>query len=94
MSTVSVREFSYNPSAIFSRVEQGEAIEVTRHGNVIAMLLPASGPLNRYSSLVARGIIRLKMTTSSDLDRLRQYDIPADVSPLDILLAEREEDER
>lgn len=58
------------------------------------MLLPASGPLNRYSSLVARGIIRLKLTTGRDLDRLQRYDIPADVSPLDVLLAEREEDER
>lgn len=26
MSTISVREFSYNPSAVFARVEKGEAI--------------------------------------------------------------------
>ncbi|MBB4697845.1 type II toxin-antitoxin system Phd/YefM family antitoxin [Paractinoplanes abujensis] len=37
MSSVSVREFSYNPSAMFTRVEQGETIEVTRHGKVIAV---------------------------------------------------------
>jgi antitoxin (DNA-binding transcriptional repressor) of toxin-antitoxin stability system len=55
MSAVSVREFSYNPSAMFSRVEQGETIEVTRHGKVIAVLLPGSGTLGRYSSLVAKG---------------------------------------
>ncbi|GAA0331496.1 type II toxin-antitoxin system Phd/YefM family antitoxin [Actinoallomurus spadix] len=94
MSTVSVREFSYNPSAIFARVEQGETIEVTRHGNVIALLLPGSGTLGRYSALVARGVLRLKSTTTNDLDRLPHYSVPADVSPVELLLAEREEDDR
>ena len=41
MSTVSVREFAYNPSAMFARVEKGETIEVTRHGKVIAGLISA-----------------------------------------------------
>jgi prevent-host-death family protein len=94
VSSVSVREFSYNPSGMFARVEQGEAIEVTRHGRVIAVLLPGSGTLGRYSDLVARGVIRLKATTTSDLDRVRRYDVPAGVSPLDVLLTERDEDDR
>jgi prevent-host-death family protein len=94
MSAVSVREFSYNPSAIFNRVERGETIEVTRHGKVIAVLLPGSGTLGRYSSLVARGLIRLKSTTTTDFGRIPRYDVPADVSPLDLLLAERDEDYR
>ena len=94
MSSVSVREFSYNPSAMFSRVEQGEAIEVTRHGKVIAVLLPGTGGLGRYSSLVARGLIRLKATTTADLDRLPSYEVPADTSPLDLLLDARAEDDR
>jgi hypothetical protein len=56
---------------------------------------PAPGEsINRFASLVARGAIRPKMTAGEVLDRLRQYDIPVDVSPLDILLAEREADER
>jgi antitoxin (DNA-binding transcriptional repressor) of toxin-antitoxin stability system len=59
MSTISVREFSYNPSAVFARVEGGEAIQVTRHGNVIAILLPGSGASERYAGLVAQGQIRL-----------------------------------
>jgi antitoxin (DNA-binding transcriptional repressor) of toxin-antitoxin stability system len=54
MRTISVRE-SYNPSAVFARVEKGEAIEVTRHGNVIARLSPAGGPKERYVHLVAQG---------------------------------------
>jgi prevent-host-death family protein len=94
MSSVSVREFSYNPSSMFARVEQGETIEVTRHGKVIAVLLPGSGTLGRYAPLVAKGLIKLKATTTSDLDQITEYVIPPDVSPLDILLASREEDER
>jgi len=93
MSRVPVREFSYNPSGMFARVEQGETTEVTRHGRVIAVLLPGSGALGRYTDLVAKGIIRLKATTSSDLDRLPRYAVPADVSALDVLLAERAQDE-
>jgi antitoxin (DNA-binding transcriptional repressor) of toxin-antitoxin stability system len=94
MSTVSVREFSYNPSAMFARVERGETIQVTRHGVVIAVLLPGSGTLGRYSSLVAKGLIRLKATTTSDLRQIPQYAVPAGSSPLDLLLAERAEDRR
>lgn len=73
MSSVSVREFSYNPSGMFARVEQGETIEVTRHGKVIAVLLPGSGTLGRYAPLVTRGVIKLKSTTTSDLDRVPHY---------------------
>lgn len=95
MSTISVREFSYNPSAVFARVEKGEAVQVTRHGNVIAILLPGSGPVSRYADLVAQGKIRLKAATTSDLDRFPLYELPPDVpSPLELLLAEREEDDR
>lgn len=94
MSQVSVREFSYNPSSMFARVEQGETIQVTRHGKVIAVLLPGAGGLDRYSPLVAKGLIRLKATTTSDLDRLPRPDVPADASPLHVLLASRAEDDR
>ncbi|MGW1405726.1 type II toxin-antitoxin system Phd/YefM family antitoxin [Streptomyces sp. NPDC002403] len=93
MSTISVREFSYNPSAVFARVEKGEAIQVTRHGNVIAILLPGTGASERYA-LVAKGQIRLKPATTADLDRLPVCEPPEGVSPLDILLAEREDDPR
>jgi antitoxin (DNA-binding transcriptional repressor) of toxin-antitoxin stability system len=94
MSTVSVREFSYNPSGMFARVEQGETLEVTRHGKVIAVLLPGSGTLGRYAGLVSKGVIKLKATTTSDLDSIPHYAVPADASPLDLLLAERAEDDR
>jgi prevent-host-death family protein len=94
MSSVSVRELSYNPSAMFNRVERGETIEVTRHGKVIAVLLPGASGLDRYSPLVAKGLIRLKATTTADLDRMPSYDVPAGASPLDLLLETRAEDDR
>jgi prevent-host-death family protein len=94
VSTVSVREFSYNPSAMFARVEQGETIEVTRHGRVIAVLLPGGETLARYVPLVTKGLVKLKGTTTSDLDRIDEISLSDDVSPLDLLLAERAEDDR
>ncbi|MFC9914272.1 type II toxin-antitoxin system Phd/YefM family antitoxin [Streptomyces sp. NPDC127197] len=94
MSTVSVREFSYNPSAIFARVEKGETVQVTRHGNVIAILTPANGPMERYAHLVAQGRIKLKPTTAADRHGMPRYDVPEGVDPLAVLLAEREEDDR
>ncbi|HEX3489556.1 MAG TPA: type II toxin-antitoxin system prevent-host-death family antitoxin [Streptosporangiaceae bacterium] len=94
MSGVSIREFSYNPSAVFARVERGEAIEVTRHGKTIAIVMPGSGILGRYAPLIARGIIRLKPTTTTDLDQIPSFAVPEDASPLEILLAEREADDR
>jgi prevent-host-death family protein len=94
VSTVSVREFSYNPSAVFSRVERGEAIEVTRHGKVIAVVMPGSGLLSRYAPLVARGIIRMKPMTTKDIGQIPTYQVSDDASPLDLLLAERDADQR
>lgn len=94
MSAVSVREFSYNPSAVFARVERGEAIEVTRHGKTIAVVVPGSGVLGRYAPLIASGLIRMRPTTTRDLGRLPDYPVPEGASPLDILLEEREADSR
>lgn len=94
MSAVSVREFSYNPSAVFARVERGEAVEVTRHGKIIAVVVPGSGILGRYAPLIAKGIIRIKPVTTADLDQIRTYAVPEDALPLDVLLAERQADDR
>ena len=94
MSAVSVREFSYNPSAVFARVERGETVEVTRHGKIIAVVVPGSGILGRYAPLIAKGVIRIKPVTTADLDQIRTYAVPEDASPLDVLLSERQADDR
>lgn len=90
MTVVSVREFSYNPSAMFARVENGETIEVTRHGRVIAVLSPPRQYKSRYDELVARGLIIPAPRTTDELDQFTRIDVPDDVDPLAILLEMRE----
>jgi prevent-host-death family protein len=40
MSTVSIRELEENLERMFTRVEDGETIEITRHGRVVARIVP------------------------------------------------------
>lgn len=40
MGVLSIREFNANASAVFARVEAGEAIDITKHGKVIAEIRP------------------------------------------------------
>ncbi|MEZ0362341.1 type II toxin-antitoxin system Phd/YefM family antitoxin [Mycobacterium sp. pUA109] len=91
MTTVSVREFSYNPSAMFARAEQGETIEITRHGNVIARLVPAhQKKRSRVEELEASGVLRRSGKTTSDLDTFTQIDLPEGApDPLQLLFEDR-----
>ncbi len=90
MSTVSVREFSYNPSAMFARAEKGETIEITRHGKVIATLIPGQQKKrSRIEELVASGALRLSGKTTKDLDTFTHITVPDDVDPLQLLLEDR-----
>jgi antitoxin (DNA-binding transcriptional repressor) of toxin-antitoxin stability system len=95
MTAVTVREFSYNPSAMFARVEKGETIEVTRHGTVIAVVRPKARNASRYDELVADGLIIPPRSgrTTADLDKYTRIEVPEDADPLAILL-EMREDER
>lgn len=89
MTTVTVREFSYNPSAMFARAEKGETIEVTRHGTVIATLIPGQRQHSRYDELVASGFIRPSGKTMKDRHTFTHIDIPDDADPLQDLLDAR-----
>ena len=91
MTTVSVREFSYNPSAMFARAENGETIEVTRHGKVIATLVPGQQKKrSRIDELVESGALRLSEKTTSDLDTFTHIQLPEGApDPLQTLLEER-----
>ena len=92
MSTVTVREFSYNPSAIFARAEQGETIEITRHGKVIATLIPGQRkPLSRLELLEATGALHRSGKTTDDLDSFTQINVGDDMDPVQLLLADRED---
>lgn len=91
MSTVSVREFSHNPSAMFARAESGETIEVTRHGTVIATLSPAQPKkLSRIDELEASGALIRSGKTLADLDTFTQYKLPEGApDPLELFLEDR-----
>src|SRR4051794_12095858 len=94
MTVVSIREFSYNPSAMFSRVEQGEVIQITRHGQVIAEVRPPDTRMSKYDELVANGTINPASgqngLTAGDWDKFTHIEVPDDVDPLAILLEMRE----
>ncbi|HEV2780571.1 MAG TPA: type II toxin-antitoxin system Phd/YefM family antitoxin [Actinophytocola sp.] len=94
MTSVSVREFSYNPSAMFSRVENGETLEVTRHGKVIAVLTPPPRYKSRYEELVAEGSIipAAGDLRAGDWDKFTHLEVPDDVDPLQLLLEMRDEE--
>lgn len=91
MSTVSIREFSHNPSAMFARAEKGETIEITRHGTVIATLSPPrQKKRSRIEELEASGALRRSGKTLADLDTFTRIKLPEGApDPLQLLLEDR-----
>ncbi|BFO20342.1 hypothetical protein SHKM778_67300 [Streptomyces sp. KM77-8] len=73
---------------------EGETIEVTRHGDIIAIRPPAGSPMERYAHLVAQGRITPKPFTAAERHGMPHYEVPEDVDAVALLLAEREEDDR
>jgi len=55
MDRIGVRELRQNASRYLARVADGESIEVTDRGRLVAMLVPVRG--DRWLDLVARGQI-------------------------------------
>lgn len=49
MKTATFTQFRRNAKAYFDSVEQGEMLQITRHGKVIAQLLPARPLLKKVS---------------------------------------------
>ncbi|MFI8345772.1 hypothetical protein [Streptomyces sp. NPDC085596] len=58
---------------------------------MIAVQPSAESPMGRYAHLVAQGKIKLKPVTAADRHAMPHYEVPGDVDPLALLLAEREE---
>jgi len=92
MTAVTVHEFSQDPGAVLARAERGEVVEVTRDGEVIAILTPR--PRSHYETLVAEGLIipAKRGLTTSDLDKYTHIEVPDDADPLAILLEMRAEE--
>jgi prevent-host-death family protein len=57
MRTIPHRELRNNSSRILDEVKNGEIIEVTNHGEVVAVLIPPTA--TPYDRLVAAGRVRL-----------------------------------
>jgi prevent-host-death family protein len=56
-ATVGIRELKDKASAIIDRVEDGEAITVTKHGRPVARIVSAAMPPH-LAALVADGTVR------------------------------------
>lgn len=92
ISRVSIRAFLADPGAMFARVERGEQLEVTRDGEVIAILVAPPRTRSRHDELVARGTVRpaTKNLTAEQWDEFTHIDVPEDVDPVAMLLEMRE----
>jgi prevent-host-death family protein len=56
-ATVGIRELKDRASSIIDRVEEGEAITVTKHGRPVARIVSAATPPH-LAALVAAGTVR------------------------------------
>jgi prevent-host-death family protein len=52
---VGVRELRQNLSVYLDRVKAGEVLEVTEHGQAVALLTPLPGPATALERLIAAG---------------------------------------
>lgn len=88
MRRIAHRELRNNSSQILAAVKNGESIEVTNHGEVVAVLVPPAA--TPYERLVAAGKVRVAQP-----GRVRKFsDIQASSSerdPLDVLAEMRGE---
>jgi len=79
MRTIPHRELRNNSSRILDEVKRGEIIEVTNHGEVVAVLIPPVG--TPYARLVAAGKVRLANSGQkfADITPARSNRDPLDV---------------
>ncbi|HZI98887.1 MAG TPA: type II toxin-antitoxin system prevent-host-death family antitoxin [Actinomycetales bacterium] len=82
MASIPHRELRNDSSRILERVRNGEVIEVTNHGELVAVLVPPSTSV--YDRLVAAGRVRLADPDARvDLRRIKRR--PATAPTAEIL---------
>jgi len=88
---VGVRELRQNLSVYLDRVKDGEALDVTERGQVVARLVPSRGEIGSvYERMVAEGRVRQAATQLGALGPVP----PAVGRPLSEVLTElRDEDQ-
>jgi prevent-host-death family protein len=58
METIGVRELRQNASRYLEQVARGEQVQITNHGQLVALLVPASSGGLRREDLIATGQLR------------------------------------
>lgn len=87
MRTIPHRELRNNSSRILDEVKNGEIINVTNHGEVVAVLIPPSG--STYERLVAAGKVRLAAQAGRRFSSFAAR--PTERDTLDVLAEMRDE---
>ncbi len=63
MKTIAHRELRNNSSRVLDEVKNGEIIQVTNHGDVVAIMIPPG--LSRYEVMKLAGAIRPRRSDAS-----------------------------
>jgi prevent-host-death family protein len=87
---VGVRELRQNLSVYLDRVKRGEALQVTEHGHVVAVLRPVPLNASRLDILVAQGLVTPATRSIRDLPPPRKA--PPGTPPMSEILDELRED--
>ena len=87
-----MRELRQNLSVYLDRVKQGEALEVTEHGRVVAVLRPVPPSASRLDILIAQGLVTPATKSIRDLPPPRK--LPPGARPVSDILEEMRSEER
>jgi prevent-host-death family protein len=87
---VGVRELRQNLSVYLDRVKMGEALQVSEHGRVVAVLRPVPANASRLDILVAQGLVTPATRSIRDLPPPRKA--PPGTPPMSKILDELRED--
>lgn len=81
-STVGVRELRQNLSVYLARVKKGEALTVTEHGAVVAVLKPAQASDSALARLLAEGRVQAATRPLSEIRKALRISLKKPLSQL------------
>lgn len=87
MSVMTVRELSQDTSGAIHRVEGGEEVQVTKNGQLVALIVPVGEEQRQRAVLVAAGLAETPGSPGGLLD-LDPLPTPADGPSLSDVLSE------